>query len=226
MSEGRKAVLANLARALGRDGPPPALREELEQRLRQPRAALVPARADLPTRERILLFARMAREAAASLVELPSLEDVPEAIADYLRRENLPPELRIAPDPLLEELPWGERPLLAVSRGAAHGEEPVSLTRALAGIAETGTLMLASGPTSPTTLSFLPDTNIVLLSAARIVGAYEEAWALLRAAGAMPRSVNLITGPSRSADIEQTLQLGAHGPRRLHILLIDAGSPS
>ncbi len=226
MSEGRKAVLASLARALGREAPPPELREELERRLRNPRASLVPARAELPARERVALFARMAREAAASLVELSSLDEVPEAVADYLRQENLAPELRIAPDPLLEDLPWGERPLLAVSRGAAHGEEPVSLTRALAGIAETGTLMLASGPASPTTLSFLPDTNIVLLSALRIVGAYEDAWALLRAAGAMPRTVNLITGPSRSADIEQTLQLGAHGPRRLHILLIDAGPSS
>jgi L-lactate dehydrogenase complex protein LldG len=82
--------------------------------------------------------------------------------------------------------------------------------------------MLRSGPDAPTTLNFLPDTNIVLIAAGRIVGAYEEAWALLRSAGAMPRTVNFITGPSRSADIEQTLQLGAHGPRRLHILLVDA----
>ena len=100
----------------------------------------------------------------------------------------------------------------------------MSLTHAFAGIAETGTLMLRSGADAPTTLNFLPDTNIVLIEAGRIVGAYEEAWAMLRAAGgAMPRTVNFITGPSRSADIEQTLQLGAHGPRRLHILLLDAG---
>ena len=58
----------------------------------------------------------------------------------------------------------------------------------------------------------------------RIVGAYEDAWQRLRGqfgSGVMPRVVNWITGPSRTADIEQTLLLGAHGPKRLHILLID-----
>jgi L-lactate dehydrogenase complex protein LldG len=116
--------------------------------------------------------------------------------------------------------------LLSVRAGRAEGSEQVSLTHAFAGIAETGTLLLRSGPDAPTTLNFLPDTNIVLIEAGRIVGAYEEAWALLRQAGPIPRTVNFITGPSRSADIEQTLQLGAHGPRRLHILLIDAEPPA
>ena len=97
-----------------------------------------------------------------------------------------------------------------------------------AGIAETGTLMLPSSPGRPTTLNILPETEIVVLRATRVVGAYEEAWDLLRAenrdpltGGPMPRNVMLVTGPSRSADIEQTLELGAHGPRRLHVVLVD-----
>ena len=82
--------------------------------------------------------------------------------------------------------------------------------------------MLLSGPDHPTTLNFLPDTHIVVLRASQVVGPYEDAWARLRAAAtAMPRTVNFVTGPSRTADIEQTIQLGAHGPRRLHIVLID-----
>jgi L-lactate dehydrogenase complex protein LldG len=227
MSEGRRTVLASVARALGREGPEAGTRAELERRLREPRRNLIPARsADLPPAQRARLFIEMAREAAATVAVLPSAEAAPAAIADYLRRENLPPEIRIAPDPALEDLPWRDRPLLSISRGRARGSDAVSLTRAFAAIAETGTVMLHSGPHAPTTLNFLPDTNIVLLEAERIVGAYEEAWALLRRAsgGAMPRTVNFITGPSRSADIEQTLQLGAHGPRRLHILVIDAGA--
>jgi L-lactate dehydrogenase complex protein LldG len=93
---------------------------------------------------------------------------------------------------------------------------------AFAGIAETGTLMLPSGPDRPTTVNLLPDTAMVLLRASRLVGAYEDAWDRLRAEqGGMPRNVMLVTGPSRSADIEQTLELGAHGPRRLHILLVE-----
>ena len=95
------------------------------------------------------------------------------------------------------------------------------VTGAVCGVAETGTLILTSGPDSPTTLNLLPDTHIVVLSTDSIVGSYEDGWDLLRARGELPRTVNMITGPSRTGDIEQTIQLGAHGPRRLHILLVD-----
>jgi L-lactate dehydrogenase complex protein LldG len=95
-------------------------------------------------------------------------------------------------------------------------------------VAETGTLFFPSDPVRPATLNLLPDTEIVLLRTSAIVGAYEEAWDRLRAerrdpmtGGWMPRNLMLVTGPSRSADIEQTLELGAHGPRRLHILLVE-----
>ena len=228
MSSGRTRVLDQIARALKREGPDEARRAELEQRLARAAPNLIPARAQIPRPERCRLFVEMAREASATVAALPAVAAVPQAIADYLRQENLPPELRIAPDPELQALPWSAWPLLSVTEGRASGAEPVSLTRAFAGIAETGTLMLVSGPSAPTTLNFLPDTNIVLLRAEEIVGAYEEGWARLRAriGAEMPRTVNFITGPSRSADIEQTLQLGAHGPRRLHILLIDAGAPA
>ena len=223
MSEGRRAVLTSVARALGREEPDAPTRAGLEQRLAQHQPNLIPGRANLPHPQRVALFVEMAREASATVAVVRAPEALPEAIADYLRRENLPPELTVAPDPVLEGLPWRSWPLLSVRSGRATGSEAVSLTHAFAGIAETGTLMLRSGADAPTTLNFLPDTNIVLIEAGRIVGAYEEAWALLRQAGALPRTVNFITGPSRSADIEQTLQLGAHGPRRLHILLLDAG---
>ena len=88
--------------------------------------------------------------------------------------------------------------------------------------------MMASGPASPTTLNFLPETEIVLIAAEDVVGGMEEAWARLRARhgsarndmAALPRTVNFITGPSRSADIGQKLQMGAHGPRRLHVIVV------
>jgi L-lactate dehydrogenase complex protein LldG len=94
---------------------------------------------------------------------------------------------------------------------------------ALAGVAESGTIVLASGADNPTTLNFLPETHIVVLAAADIVGDYESAFDMIRdryGKSAMPRTVNLITGPSRSADIEQTILLGAHGPRRLHLVIV------
>ena len=80
-----------------------------------------------------------------------------------------------------------------------------------------------SGADNPTTLNFLPETHIVVLESGDLVGTYEEVWTRLRekfGEGEMPRTVNMITGPSRTADIEQTLELGAHGPRRLHVIIL------
>ena len=113
--------------------------------------------------------------------------------------------------------------MLEVRRGRAEDVDAVGLTTAFAGIAETGTLMLLSGPETPTTIAFLPETSIVVLRAERVLRAYEDGLRLLREErGELPRSINLITGPSRSGDIEQTIQLGAHGPKRLLVLLVDA----
>ena len=146
-------------------------------------------------------------------------------MADYLKGENLPPRLRLAPRDDLRDLPWDSQPLLEISEGRAEEPDPTSLTGTFAGIAETGTLMMASGPEAPVTLNFLPENHIVVLRSSQVVGAYEEAWARLRErfgqGEGMPRGVNMITGPSRTGDIEQTIQLGAHGPRRLHVLMIE-----
>jgi L-lactate dehydrogenase complex protein LldG len=123
--------------------------------------------------------------------------------------------------------------MLEIRRGRAEDGDQVGVTACFAAVAETGTLMLLSGPESPTRNNFLPDTHVVVLRASQVVASYEDGWAALREAGrrpeggfAMPRTVNFITGPSRTADVEQRLELGAHGPRRLHIVLVDDASPA
>ncbi len=168
----------------------------------------------------------MAEEVQASVARVGSLTAVPEAVVGYLAAENLPAELLVAPDPRLDRIPWETRPLLLIRRDRAEGEDKVSFTPCHAAIAETGTLMLISGPQTPTTLNFLPDTHIVLVHENEVVASYEDAWDRLRAdpkAEVLPRVINFITGPSRTADIEQHIELGAHGPRRLHIVLVDNG---
>jgi len=157
-----------------------------------------------------------------SVTRVEDMDAVPGAVADYLAAQNLPGSFIMAPHPELQAIPWSARPLLDVREGRAQASDAVSVQHGFAGIAETGTLMLPSAPERPVTLNLLADTEVVVLRASTIVGAYEEAWDKLRAeVGAMPRNVMLITGPSRSADIEQTLELGAHGPRRLHIVLVE-----
>jgi L-lactate dehydrogenase complex protein LldG len=222
-SANREAVLSALRDRLGRQ-PGDGSAETVQARIGAPVRGPVPARDAGGLAAHVALFVEMAREAAADVVRVPSSEAVPGAVADYLKSENLPAELRLAPDPTLRDLPWGNQPLITRSEGPARPTDPASLTRAFAGIAETGTLMLTSGEAWPTTLNFLPETHIVVVRASEIAGCYEDAWDRLRASrdgGLLPRTVNLITGPSRTADIEQTIQLGAHGPRRLCILLVD-----
>ncbi len=220
----RDAIFRRIRTALGRATPEGADAEALERRLAEHPANTIPCRALLPHDQQVALFAEMARAVNATVVEVDSLDDVPEAVAGYLAGENLPSRLTVAPDPLLDAVPWEKRPLLEITRGKAEGSTEAGVTSAFAGVAETGTLMAASGPEHPTTLNFLPDSHIVVLPHDRVVGTYEDGWRKLRGDSRdgrfMPRVVNFITGPSRTGDIEQKIQLGAHGPRRLHIILV------
>lgn len=221
MSEAREQILNTLRRGLRRGPVEGERRAELEARLAHPPRNVIPARALRPHFEQVDLFMQMARNAAATVDPVTHPADVPVAVSAFLDCEGLPAELVMAPDPELAALPWPEDSTQRIEHRAAVDGDKTSVSLAFAGIAETGTLVLLSGPHSPTTLNFLPDTHIVVLRADRIVGAYEDAWDLLRARGlGMPRTVNFITGPSRSADIEQTVQMGAHGPLRLHVVLV------
>ncbi|HEY7687750.1 MAG TPA: LUD domain-containing protein [Dongiaceae bacterium] len=224
MSDSRAGVLGDIRRALKRGEPTAMQRQVAADRIAAAATNILPARGQLDPKAQVALFQQMAEEAAATVTRVRDAAAVPAAIAEYLARENLPARLRLSTEADITGLPWSTRPLLEISRGATDGSDEVSVTGGYAGIAETGTLMLASGADRPTTLNFLPETHIVVLPADRVVGALEQAWARLRGdvgAGNMPRTVNFITGPSRSADIEQTLQMGAHGPRRLHIVIVD-----
>ena len=222
MIEARDQILAGIRRSLKRGRLDPASETALRERVAAHRRNLVPARAAaLGEPGRIDLFVEMAEEVQATVTRVRTSAAVPEEVARYLASENLPAELVLAPDPTLADLPWDERPLLRIHHGRAEARDAVSLTPCFAAIAETGTLMLISGLQTPTTLNFLPDTHIVMVRSDQVVATYEDSWDRLRTAGAMPRTVNFITGPSRTGDIEQRIELGAHGPRRLHIILVD-----
>ena len=218
----RDAVLGAIRRGLRRGPLPPDQQAMLRSRLAAHPRHLIPARSRLPHAEQVALFIANVEKEFGSVTRVPDLDAVPEAIASYLASQNLPTDIVMAPHPDLRAIPWHTRPLLRLHEGRAQASDAVSLQHAFAGIAETGTLMLPSSAERPTTLNLLADTEIVLLHSSRLVGAYEEAWDRLREeAGTMPRNVMLVTGPSRSADIEQTLELGAHGPRRLHVVLVE-----
>jgi len=220
--EARGAVLERLRQALHRRGPGASeARDAVLARLEAAAPGLIPARGDLGHEGRIQLFTAEAEAVHATVRRLRRYDALPEALARYLRERNLPLQLVMASDPLLGELDW-RRSMVTVRARRARDDDAVGLTLAFAGIAETGTLMLCSTPETPTTLAFLPETSIVVVAAGRVLRAYEDGLRLLyEEQRTLPRSINFVTGPSRSGDIEQTLQLGAHGPRRLHIVIVD-----
>lgn len=202
-----------------------ARRTTVEQRLAGHERNLIPARAaGKSPAELVAVMRRWLELAGADVIEVPAAETVPAAVGGYLRRHNLPQRIRMGEDPGLAALPWQIEPQLAIDRGAADRVDTASVTAALAAVAETGTLVVPSGPANPVTLSFLPEANIVVVSRQDIVGPLEDAIARVRArpeaATGMPRTLNLISGPSRSADIGGIPVFGAHGPRRLCVIVV------
>jgi L-lactate dehydrogenase complex protein LldG len=163
------------------------------------------------------------RERCAALMStvdaVPSLADVPRAIASYLRENNLP--TRGACWPELAELDWAGAGLSIEAR-PSHGDDKLGITGVFCALAENGTLMLLSGENTHATTSLLPENHIAIVPVSRIVRTMEDGWDLLRRErGNLPRQVTFVSGPSRTADIEMTLVLGAHGPFRVHVVLVD-----
>ena len=223
----RDQILAAIRRSLGVTGNEAPRRKQVADRIASHPRGVVPARGQGAPQDRLDTFVRMVELAAGSVVRVGALDDVPAEVAAFLRRYNLPMAVRRGADPLVAGLPWERAGTLDVSTAPWDASALSSVSHALGAVAETGTLVLVSGPDNPTKLNFLPDNHIVVVDAKDIVGDLESVWPRLREKfgdGLMPRVVNLITGPSRSADIEQTLIMGAHGPRRLHVVLVGGAS--
>lgn len=223
MSGARDQILAGIRGSLGRSALSGDDLERIRSRLNQHSRHIIPARVQLDSAGLRELFVSKARGVSATVDEIGSMADVPTAVARYLASENLPARLVRAPG--LVDIDWSSVPTLEIRAGAAVETDETSLTMASAGIAETGTLLLVSGEKTPTTLNFVPPTHIVILRQDQVVGSYEDAWDLVRAEAdeiGQPRAANFITGPSRTGDIEQKIEIGVHGPLRLHVLLVEA----
>lgn len=167
------------------------------------------------------LVARFCHESGvqSSTVDVvDTLDEVPAAAARFLAERQLQPRAVVWPK--YGNLPWAAAGIQAEAR-AARDEDLVGITGCFCAIAETGTLMTCSAPDAPPSTSLLPETHIAIVPESRIVAGMENGWALARAElGELPRAVNFISGPSRTGDIEQTIVLGAHGPYRVHLILV------
>jgi len=218
----RDAVLARVRKALRKSGPDAQgaadARAYLAAHRQGPRPTLP---ADLTAR-----FVARATDMASTVERIAAVADVPACVARYLDALDLPPMLAAQKShagvcwPEFADLDW-TRAGLAIEARPTVGQDRLGITGCFCAIAETGTLVFVTGRATPTATALLPDTHVAVVRADRIVPGMEEAFALVRNEhDVIPRGVNMISGPSRTGDIEQTIVLGAHGPYRVHILVV------
>lgn len=170
--------------------------------------------------DRIAGFTTQALALQTSVARVTSAQDVPPAVAAYLREQALGMQ-GVAWD-TLADLPWVDAGVTLEFR-PPRDEDKLGITGCFCAVAETGSLVLASSPATPASTHLLPETHIAIVPASRIVAALEDAYALLRGElGELPRALSTVSGPSRTGDIEQTIVLGAHGPYRVHVVIVDA----
>ncbi|WP_114810251.1 LutC/YkgG family protein [Paraburkholderia kururiensis] len=214
-SVARRNILARIRAAQGRDAEPTAPEREAaaDYVARHPPGPRPPLPADLKT-----CFIEAAGRMATTVDEVDTLAEVPAAVRGYLDANGLP--LTGVAWATLTELAWADAGLTIEFRKPVD-TDLVGMTGCFCAVAETGTLVLLSGPETWASGALLPETHVAIVPASRIVAGQEDAFALIRAErGELPRAVNFVSGPSRTGDIEQTIVLGAHGPYRVHVVIV------
>ena len=217
MNRARDQILGTIRKSLA-DGEPRTARrlEELRSRIQNSRPQVQPEFDDDD------LLARFCQKHVAvhGTYDRISAKDIESAVVKHLASMGLDAQWHLGSGPLLDATPWTDK--VFVYRKGADRDTKAALSEAVAAVAETGTLVVCSGPTVPPSQNYLPDDHLIVVDRRRIVRHMEDAWAMLRESGATRgRAINLITGPSKTGDIEQTIQYGAHGPRRLHLLIVE-----
>jgi L-lactate dehydrogenase complex protein LldG len=240
MTSSRDTVLGRVRQALGKTGADPAAMADAQAYLDAHARGPAPAF----DADRILRFIRRAGDMESTVARVSRRDEIPAVVAAYLDGLKLAQALVAQPSsqlssqlisqlssqnphrgvcwPEFADLDWAQAGLIVEVRPTV-GDDRLGITGVFCAIAETGTLVVLSGANTPTATTLLPDTHVAIVSANRIVDTMEDAFALVRKErGSVPRAINMISGPSRTGDIEQTIVLGAHGPFRVHILVVDA----
>ena len=215
MTDARESILARIRHTLHGDDKTHN-DVAVEAPLRQPSCGPQPGWEE----EDLSRFVNKLKSVAGTISRVSSEDEIVPTITAYLQQYDIPLNIVSARSELLNKLAWPSD--FTVEQRKATGMDVTVLTEAYAGVAETGSLVLLSGADSPTSLNFLPDNYLCILRRERLAKHIEDVWQRLREERkGLPRAINFITGPSRTADVEQTIQLGAHGPRRLHVILLE-----
>lgn len=215
----REAILGRIGAALDRpkDSPsadankPPA---EVAARLQAWRRSTVP----LVAGDMIETLLQNMQAVLMTVTRVDSPDECVAAVREYLVALGIDAESEgvVSVAPALSTFDWPAE----YHAGPASGDELVGITPCIAAVAETGSVVTASGPLTPASLNFLPETHIIIVHESQVVRYVDDVFATIRSTDPLPRAINFVTGPSRTADIEQTLEIGAHGPRRMHVVLV------
>jgi L-lactate dehydrogenase complex protein LldG len=218
----REQVLASISARLAAHSNPVDRCNKVDRRLSMHSRNTVPARGRKNHAELIQLFSTMLTAVQGSVSRVQSLQQIPAAVSDYLGENNLGREVCLDEEVELLAIPWETGANLEFTEWAAKRSIAVGLTSCYGAVAETGSLVVCSSSHHAITMNFLAETNIVILDARNLVGVYEEIWDRLRTKSGMrlPRDLTLISGPSCTGDIEMVLEYGAHGPKRLHVIIV------
>lgn len=218
----RDRILARIRASFGRtEGPGLSERRQAEAYLQ--RHAVGP-RPPISDADKIPRFVAQSARLSATIDRAQRREQIPEMVSRYCGHHGLAP--RAVAWPAFQDLNWSAAGLQVEFRAPVRDEpspDLIGITGCFAAVAETGTLAMLSGPDTPASMTLLPETHIAVVPQDRVFHHMEDVFERLRAEhGRLPRALNFISGPSRTADIEQTLVLGAHGPYRVHLILLES----
>jgi L-lactate dehydrogenase complex protein LldG len=214
----RENILARIRKAQGRSGSEPTQAELAAVREAIARHEVGPQPAFAHAPDRLGQFRKECERLSTTHASVASLQEVPAEVARYLGSSGL--EKRLVGWHEFAGLDWAGAGIAFDDR-PANGDDATGLTGCHCAIAETGTVLLLSSPQTPKVTALLPETHICVVRASRVLDTMEDTFELLRReVGDPPRAVFFVSGPSRTADIEQTIVIGAHGPYRVHILIV------
>lgn len=221
MTDARERILSRVRAATGARHRTDEQHLALQSRITNPPRGPIPKSVNRSPDDLVAMFETKAVQHDCTVESASSPEEAWLMIVAFMAEHALRPEVVVAPSTALDEILKNAGDEINIRRDAAHETDQTSLTPVVCAVAETGTMVTVSGQATPTTLNFVPENQIVLVKTREVVPCYEDGWDEIRKRGQMPRSVNWLSGPSRSADIGQVLYLGAHGPRRQHVILLE-----
>jgi len=218
----REHVLAGVTARLEEHSSLATRQSKVDGRLSMHGRNTVPARGKKSHAELIELFTAMLTAVQGSVTRVESLRQVPPAVSDYLELNTLGKEVCLDEEAEQLGIPWETNANLEFVAWVPKRSISVGITSCYGAVAETGSLVACSSGNHAITMNFLAETNIVILDSRNLVGVYEEIWDELRSESGMqlPRDLTLISGPSCTGDIEMVLEFGAHGPKRLHVIIV------